>query len=110
MTDCDVAVVGAGVIGEVVAYELSIRGASVTLLDARGSGLGSTQAAAGMLVPFIEGLGRPLLRKRRRDRRENQRRGHEADGAARDLHFAVAKATLVTPASLQMLRTLTTFL
>ena len=61
MTDCDVAVVGAGVIGEVLAYELSIRGASVTLLDARGAGLGSTQAAAGMLVPFIEGLGRPLL-------------------------------------------------
>ncbi|MSO29968.1 MAG: glycine oxidase ThiO [Acidobacteria bacterium] len=61
MTDCDVAIVGAGVIGEAIAYELSARGASVTLLDARGAGLGSTQAAAGMLVPFIEGFGRPLL-------------------------------------------------
>ena len=61
MTDCDVTVVGAGVIGEAVAYELATRGASVTLLDARGAGLGSTQAAAGMLVPFIEGFGRPVL-------------------------------------------------
>ncbi len=61
MTDCDVAVIGAGVIGEAVAYELVTRGASVTLLDCRGAGLGSTQAAAGMLVPYLEGFGRPLL-------------------------------------------------
>jgi glycine oxidase len=61
MADCDVAIVGAGVIGESVAYELATRGVSVTLLDARGAGLGSTQAAAGMLVPYIEGISRPLL-------------------------------------------------
>ena len=61
MPDCDVAVVGAGVIGAAIAYELVVRGASVTLLDARGAGLGSTQAAAGMLVPYLEGFGRPLL-------------------------------------------------
>jgi glycine oxidase len=62
MTDCDVAVVGAGVIGGAVAYELVIRGASVILLDSRGAGLGATQAAAGMLVPYIEGFDRPLFR------------------------------------------------
>jgi glycine oxidase len=61
MQDCDVAVVGAGVIGMAIAYELVARGASVTLLDCRGAGLGSTQAAAGMLVPYLEGFGRPLL-------------------------------------------------
>jgi glycine oxidase len=61
MPDCDVAVVGAGVIGEAIAYELVGRGASVTLLDSRGVGLGSTQAAAGMLVPYLEGFGRPIL-------------------------------------------------
>jgi glycine oxidase len=61
MTDCDVAVIGAGIIGEAVAYELVARGASVALLDCRGAGLGSTQAAAGMLVPFLEGSGKPLL-------------------------------------------------
>jgi glycine oxidase len=61
MPDCDVAVVGAGVIGAAITYELAARGASVTLLDCRGAGLGSTQAAAGMLVPYLEGLGRPLL-------------------------------------------------
>ena len=61
MPDCDVAVIGAGVIGTAITYELAARGASVTLLDCRGTGLGSTQAAAGMLVPYLEGLGRPLL-------------------------------------------------
>jgi glycine oxidase len=61
MPDCDVAVVGAGVIGAAIAHELAARGASVTLLDCRGAGLGSTQAAAGMLVPYLEGFGRPLL-------------------------------------------------
>jgi glycine oxidase len=61
MQDCDVAVVGAGVIGMAITYELAARGASVTLLDCRGAGLGSTQAAAGMLVPYLEGFGRPLL-------------------------------------------------
>jgi glycine oxidase len=61
MAGCDVAVIGAGVIGQSIAYELAVRGAAVTLLDARGIGLGSTQAAAGMLVPFLEGFGRPLL-------------------------------------------------
>jgi glycine oxidase len=61
MPDCDVVVVGAGVIGAAITYELVARGASVTLLDCRGAGLGSTQAAAGMLVPYLEGFGRPLL-------------------------------------------------
>jgi glycine oxidase len=61
MADCDVAVVGAGVIGQAIAYELVTRSTSVTILDARGTGLGSTQAAAGMLVPYIEGVGHALL-------------------------------------------------
>jgi glycine oxidase len=61
MQDCDVAVIGAGVIGEAITYELVARGASVTLVDSRGAGLGSTQAAAGMLVPYLEGFGRPIL-------------------------------------------------
>lgn len=61
MQQCDVAVVGAGVIGEAITHELVSRGASVTLFDARGAGLGSTQAAAGMLVPYLEGFQRPLL-------------------------------------------------
>ena len=61
MADCDVAVVGAGVVGSSIARELAGRGASVTLVDARGAGLGATQAAAGMLAPYIEGFGRPIL-------------------------------------------------
>jgi glycine oxidase len=61
LPDCDVAVIGAGVIGAAITYELVTRGAAVTLVDCRGAGLGSTQAAAGMLVPYLEGFGRPLL-------------------------------------------------
>lgn len=61
MSVCDVAVIGAGVIGGAVTYELAARGASVTLLDSRGPGMGSTQASAGMLVPYLEGSGRPIL-------------------------------------------------
>ena len=69
MTDCDVAVIGAGIIGEAITYELVSRGASVTLIDSRGAGLGSTQASAGMLVPYLEGFGRPILPLYERDRR-----------------------------------------
>jgi glycine oxidase len=57
----DVAVVGSGIIGQAIAFELVARGASVTLFDCRGAGLGATQASAGMLVPYVEGSRHPLL-------------------------------------------------
>jgi glycine oxidase len=50
----DIVVVGAGVIGCALAYELSRRGASVEVIDDRGTGQGATQASAGMLAPFSE--------------------------------------------------------
>src|SRR5256885_9812692 len=55
-------------------------------------------------------LRRSLLRERKRNRRKNQRCLHETNGASPRPHFAVAKATFVTPASLQMFRTPTMFL
>jgi glycine oxidase len=61
MVECDVAIIGAGIIGASIAYELASRGASVTVLDARPAGQGATQAAAGMLAPYIEGVGKPIL-------------------------------------------------
>ncbi len=57
-----VIVVGAGVIGCAIAYELAARGARVHLLDMRGSGQGATRASAGILAPYIEGHSAPLLR------------------------------------------------
>lgn len=58
----DVVVIGAGVIGCAVAYELARRGADVLVLDSRGVGQGATQASAGMLTPYIEGYRHgPLL-------------------------------------------------
>jgi glycine oxidase len=50
----DVVVVGAGIIGCAVAYELARRGASVEVVDDRHVGMGATHASAGMLAPYIE--------------------------------------------------------
>lgn len=50
----DVIVIGAGIVGCAVAYELSRRGASVQIVDERHPAMGSTQAAAGMLAPYVE--------------------------------------------------------
>ena len=50
----DILVVGAGVIGCAVTYELARRGAPVELIDARPAGQGATQASAGILAPYIE--------------------------------------------------------
>ena len=58
----DVVVVGAGIIGCAVAYELARRGASVEIVDDRPAGMGATQASAGVLAPYIEAReGGPLL-------------------------------------------------
>jgi glycine oxidase len=58
----DIIVVGAGIVGCAVAFELARRGASVELVDDRPVGMGATQASAGILAPFIEAReGSPLL-------------------------------------------------
>jgi glycine oxidase len=58
----DIVVVGAGIVGCAVAYELARRGASVQVVDDREPGMGATQASAGMLAPYIEAReGGPLL-------------------------------------------------
>ena len=58
----NVTVVGAGIVGCAVAYELAARGAKVRLIDPRGAGQGATRASAGMLAPQIEGHSEALLR------------------------------------------------
>ena len=45
--------VGAGVIGCAVAYELARRGGRVHVIDRREVGQGATQASAGVLAPYI---------------------------------------------------------
>lgn len=55
MTDArDIVIVGAGIVGCAVAYELARRGASVEVVDMREAGQGATQASAGMLAPYVE--------------------------------------------------------
>jgi glycine oxidase len=55
-----IVVVGAGIIGCSVAYELAVRGASVRVIDFRAAG-DATRASAGTLAPYIEGHS-PALR------------------------------------------------
>lgn len=58
----DITVIGGGVIGCAVAYELVRRGAEVRVLECREVGRGATQASAGILAPFIEAHGPGPLR------------------------------------------------
>jgi glycine oxidase len=58
----NVIVVGAGVVGCAIAYELASRGAQVRLVDPRGTGQGATRASAGILAPTIEGHVPALLK------------------------------------------------
>jgi glycine oxidase len=58
----EIVVVGAGIVGCAIAYELARRGASVVVVDDRAPGMGATQASAGVLAPFIEARDEgPLL-------------------------------------------------
>jgi glycine oxidase len=57
-----VIVIGAGIVGCTVAYELSKSGARVQLIDTRAPGQGATRASAGILAPYIEGHGSDTLR------------------------------------------------
>ena len=53
--------VGAGIIGCAVAYELARRGVRVHVIDPRTPGQGATRASAGILAPYIEGHVPSLL-------------------------------------------------
>ena len=57
----DVLIIGAGIVGCAVGEALGRQGASVGFVDPRGVGLGATQASAGMLTPYKEGLHNPVL-------------------------------------------------
>jgi glycine oxidase len=57
----NILVVGAGIVGCAIAYELARRGASVQIVDDRPPGMGATQASAGMLAPYTEAKDRNTL-------------------------------------------------
>ncbi len=56
-----VVVIGAGIVGCAIAYELARRGIHVRVVDRREVGQGATQASAGVLAPFIEAFDRRQL-------------------------------------------------
>jgi glycine oxidase len=58
-----VIVIGAGVVGASIAYELAASGNRVQVIDARRPGQGATRASAGVLAPYIEGHEATPLRE-----------------------------------------------
>ena len=58
----DVVVVGGGIIGCAAAFELTRRGATVTVVEPRAIGGGASRASAGMLAPFSESRHDPVMR------------------------------------------------
>ncbi|MFN2449321.1 MAG: glycine oxidase ThiO [Candidatus Baltobacteraceae bacterium] len=56
-----VTVVGGGIIGLSVAFELARRGAAVRVLEGAQPARAASWAAAGMLAPFTEGLGQGAM-------------------------------------------------
>jgi glycine oxidase len=61
LSSTDVAVIGAGLIGTGIAYELAKRGVGVTVYDRAEPGRAASWAGAGMLAPYSEQLHGPLL-------------------------------------------------
>jgi glycine oxidase len=62
MSPLRVGIVGGGIIGCAIAFELAERGAEVTVFDARALGGGATHASAGILAPYTEAHeGGPLF-------------------------------------------------
>jgi glycine oxidase len=57
-----VIVVGAGIVGCTVAYQLARSGARVQVIETRQPGQGATRASAGILAPYIEGHESAALR------------------------------------------------
>lgn len=60
--DADVIVVGAGVVGCAIAFELASRRRRVLVADMRRPGAGASRASAGILAPYVEGHHSPALR------------------------------------------------
>jgi glycine oxidase len=58
-----VIVIGAGIVGAAVGYELAASGVRVQVIDARQPGQGATRASAGVLAPYIEGHEATPLRE-----------------------------------------------
>lgn len=86
----EVLVIGGGVIGCAVAFELADAGLRVRLLEGRRLGGGASQASAGVLAPYVEGHDSSLLRglgRRSLDSYESfVARAAEASGQA--VHFS----------------------
>lgn len=59
----DIAIVGAGLIGLSIAFELASAGASVRVYDSGEPAHGASWAGAGMLAPFTEAIGDQSLRR-----------------------------------------------
>lgn len=61
-SSADVLIIGGGIIGCAVAFELAEAGVRVRVIEGRRTGGGASQASAGVLAPYVEGHDSPVLR------------------------------------------------
>ncbi|GAC1305887.1 MAG: glycine oxidase ThiO [Vulcanimicrobiaceae bacterium] len=56
-----IVILGAGLVGLGIAFELASRGADVRVIEAHASGAGASWAGAGMLAPYTEHIASPAF-------------------------------------------------
>ncbi len=86
---CDVAVVGAGILGLAIALALAGRGASVVVLEAADIGSGASGRNGGLVVPSLPRIGPAQVRERLGDARGGRLLALVAGGA--DAVFATIR-------------------
>lgn len=91
--DCDVAIIGGGITGALIAYQLLQAGLRVTMLDKREPGMGSTAASTGLLLYQVDASIAELSERHgqataRRVYRLGQQAIRQLHALSRQLHLA----------------------
>jgi glycine oxidase len=90
-------IVGGGVIGCAIAFELASRGQEVLLVEQSQIASGASSAAAGMLAADSEAFAHPLMVKAAYDSRELLHKHKEQISALTGIDFGLRRSGFITP-------------